>query len=99
MNSKKSLEEYIIDSTKNIEEDRAVTSKLLQDLILTMDKHKEEKYTHKNFGEIAAMYLETLQRSNEQLVKIAALVQRTENVKDGFSKTEKDNIFDLIKEG
>ncbi len=28
MNNKKSLEEYIIDTTKNIEEDRAVTGKL-----------------------------------------------------------------------
>jgi uncharacterized protein with von Willebrand factor type A (vWA) domain len=99
MSSKKSLEEYIIDSTKNIEEDRLVTTKLLQDLIATMDKHKEEKYTHKNFGEIAAMYLETLQRSNEQLVKIASIVQRSEGVKGGFSKDEKDNLFDLIKEG
>jgi uncharacterized protein with von Willebrand factor type A (vWA) domain len=99
MSTKKSLEQYIMDSTKNIEEDRAVTTKLLEDLILTMDKHKEEKYTHKNFGEIAAMYLETLQRSNEQLVKIASLVQRSEGVKDGLSKNEKDNLFDLIKEG
>lgn len=99
MSDKKSLQEYIIDTTKNVEEDRAITSKLLKDLIDTMDKHKEEKYTHKNFGEIAAMYLETLQRSNEQLVKIATLIQRNESVKDGFSKTEKDNIFDLIKEG
>jgi len=99
MSNKKTLEEYIIDSTKNIEDDRAVTTKLLEDLILTMDKHKEEKYTHKNFGEIAAMYLETLQRSNEQLVKIASLVQRSEGVKEGLSKNEKDNLFDLIKEG
>jgi uncharacterized protein with von Willebrand factor type A (vWA) domain len=99
MNNKKTLEEYIINSTKNIEDDRAVTTKLLEDLILTMDKHKEEKYTHKNFGEIAAMYLETLQRSNEQLVKIASLVQRNEGTKEGFSKNEKDNLFDLIKEG
>ena len=99
MSDKKSLQEYIIDTTKNVEEDRAITSKLLKDLIDTMDKHKEEKYIHKNFGEIAAMYLETLQRSNEQLVKIATLIQRNESVKDGFSKTERDNIFDLIKEG
>lgn len=99
MSNKKTLEEYIVNSTKNIEDDRAVTTKLLEDLILTMDKHKEEKYTHKNFGEIAAMYLETLQRSNEQLVKIAALVQKSEGTKEGFSKSEKDNIFDLIKEG
>jgi len=99
MSDKKSLQEYILDTTKNVEEDRAITSKLLKDLIDTMDKHKEEKYTHKNFGEIAAMYLETLQRSNEQLVKIATLIQRNESVKDGFSKMERDNIFDLIKEG
>ncbi len=99
MSNKKTLEQYILDSTKNIEEDRAKTSKLLEDLIQTMDKFKDEKYTHKNYGEIAAMYLETLQRSNEQLVKIAALVQRSENSKDGFSKNEKDNLFDLIKEG
>ncbi len=99
MSNRKSLEEYIIDSTKNIEEDRAITTKLLQDLMETMEKHKEEKYTHKNFGEIAAMYLETLQRSNEQLVKITALVQRNDGTKDGFSKNEKDNIFSLINEG
>ena len=99
MDSRKSLEQYIIDSTKNIEEDRSITTKLLQDLIVTMDKHKEEKYTHKNFGEIAAMYLETLQRSNEQLVKIAALVQRSDGTKEGLSRNEKDNLFDLIKEG
>ncbi len=99
MSNRKSLEEYIIETTKNIEDDRAITTKLLKDLIETMDKHKEEKYTHKNFGEVAAMYLETLQRSNEQLVKLTALVQRSDGSKDGFSKSEKDNLFDLIKEG
>jgi hypothetical protein len=63
-----------------------------------MNKHAEDKYTHKNFGEIAAMYLETLQRSNEQLVKVAAIVQRQEGDKEGMSKKEKDAIFDLIRE-
>jgi len=72
---------------------------LLIDLMEQMEKQKEEKYTHKNFGEIAAMYLETLQRSNEQLVKLAAIVQRQEGGKDGMSKKEKDNLFDLIREG
>ena len=31
---------------------------------------------HREFGLIAAKYLETLQRSNEQLVKLAALLQK-----------------------
>ena len=87
----KSLEDYIADTTTNIENDRALATKLLVDLMEQMEKQKEEKYTHKNFGEIAAMYLETLQRSNEQLVKITSIVQRQEGDKDG--------IFDLIREG
>jgi len=32
------------------------------------------------------MYLETLQRSNEQMVKLAAIVQRQEGGKEGMSK-------------
>lgn len=97
MSSKKSLEEYIAETTNNIQNDRSVASKLLLDLVDHMYKHAEDKYTHKNFGEIAAMYLETLQRSNEQLVKLTAIVQRQEGDKEGMSKKEKDEIFDLIK--
>jgi len=97
--SNKTLEDYIAETTVNIQNDRALASKLLIDLMEQMEKQKEEKYTHKNFGEIAAMYLETLQRSNEQLVKLAAIVQRQEGGKDGMSKKEKDNLFDLIREG
>lgn len=96
---KKLLEQYILDSTKNVENDRALASKLLIDLIQQMDKQKDDKYTHKNYGEVAAMYLETLQRSNEQLVKLASIIQRQEGGKDGMSKRERDEIFDLIKEG
>lgn len=100
MSLNKSLQEYIEETTKNIENDRAVASKLLLDLVDHMNKHAEDKYTHKNFGEIAAMYLETLQRSNEQLVKLTAIVQRQEGDKDGMSKRERDAIFDMInKEG
>lgn len=95
---KKLLEQYILESTKNIENDRALASKLLIDLMDQMNKQKDDKYTHKNYGEIAAMYLETLQRSNEQLVKLASIVQRQEGGKDGMSKKERDEIFDLIKE-
>lgn len=96
----KNLQDYIEESTKNIENDRAIASKLLLDLVDHMNKHNEDKYTHKNFGEIAAMYLETLQRSNEQLVKIAAIVQRQSGDKEGMSKKERDAIFDMInKEG
>lgn len=96
MSLNKSLQEYIEETTKNIQNDRSVASKLLLDLVDHMNKHAEDKYTHKNFGEIAAMYLETLQRSNEQLVKLTAIVQRQEGGKEEMSKKERDEIFDMI---
>jgi uncharacterized protein with von Willebrand factor type A (vWA) domain len=95
--TKLTLREYIEQTTKNVDQDRSIASMLLLDLVDHMNKHKEDKYTHKNFGEIASRYLETLQRSNEQLVKIAAILQRQEGSKDEMSKQEKDELFDLIK--
>ena len=53
---------------------------------------------HREVGLIAAKYLETLQRSNEQLVKIASLVQKAtkSNLDNSISDDEKDELFDLI---
>ena len=51
---------------------------------------------HREFGLIAAKYLETLQRSNEQLVKLAALMQKREKKSDEISESDKQELFDLI---
>ena len=93
----KSLETYLSDATKNIENDRAVANKLLLELVNEMSL-STDKYKHKDFGEIATKYLETLQRSNEQLVKIAGIIQKKEGIQDTLSSKERDDIFDLIKE-
>ena len=97
MKTKKSLEEYILDATQNIEEDRLAANQLLHDLMMEMSQNTD-KYKHRNFGETASRYLETLQRSNEQLVKIAALVQKEEGATNSeeLSDLEKDKIFDVI---
>jgi hypothetical protein len=97
MSKTKPLGEYIADATQNIQNDRAVAGKLLMDLVNEMSQ-TTDKYKHKDFGEVASKYLETLQRSNEQLVKLASIVQRHEGNQDGLSGKEKDEIFDLIKE-
>ena len=97
MSKKKSLEEYIVDATDNIEKDRDAASRLLQDLMIEMSQNTD-KWKHRNFGETASRYLETLQRSNEQLVKLAGLVQKQEGANRGISDFEKNNIYDVIKE-
>ena len=95
-NHKKSLEQYIEDATQNIQNDRAVASKLLLDLVNEMTQ-TTDKYKHKDFGEVASKYLETLQRSNEQLVKLTSIIQKRDGAQDSLSGKEKDEIFDLIK--
>jgi hypothetical protein len=96
-NNSKTLEEYLCDATDNINNDRAIAHKLLLELVNKMGE-EVTKHVHKDFGEIASKYLETLQRSNEQLVKIASIIQKRDGLQDTLSAKERDEIFDLIKE-
>ena len=93
MNKKQSVEKYIEDATVNILDDRAATKALLMSL---MEYMKSGEDRHREFGTIAAKYLETLQRSNEQLVKLAALLQKKHSTKEGISEEDKQDLFDLI---
>ena len=60
MSQKQNLDNYINNATSNIVEDRAATKALLMSL---MDYMKTGEDKHREFGAIAAKYLETLQRS------------------------------------
>ena len=92
---KKTVTDFIEDATKNIVDDRAATKSLLMNLMKYMQISDDR---HKEVGLIAAKYLETLQRSNEQLVKLAALMQKKENSKEGISEEDKQELFDLINQ-
>ena len=91
----KGLEKYLGEVIQNIRTDRAVTNKLLFDV---MNYLKGDETKHLEAGQIAAKYVETLQRSNEQLVKVAAILQKSANNNAGLSEGDKNEIFDLIKE-
>ena len=48
----------------------------------------------------AAKYVETLQRSNEQLVKIVSLLKRNSSKeRTSLSEEEKRNLFEVLEEG
>lgn len=78
------------EAIQNIREDREQTKELLGDLIKYLSGAEER---HKEVGLTAAKYLETLQRSNEQLVKIASLKQKTEKEDSSLSEQEREEIF------
>lgn len=91
--AKQKLQKYIEDATNNIIEDRAATKTLLMTIMKFIQTGEDR---HKEVGLIAAKYLETLQRSNEQLVKLAALLQKQETSTDGITEQDKQELFDLI---
>tara|TARA_A100001391_G_C4925116_1_gene240197 strand:- start:202 stop:510 length:309 start_codon:yes stop_codon:yes gene_type:complete len=92
----KDVDEYLSESIKNIRDDRAVTSNLLTDLVLEMKKCSDLE-THKQLGIIAAKYVETLQRSNEQLVKITAILNKRQDGSVELDDNDRKQLFDLIQ--
>ncbi len=89
----KDLEEFISESIGNIREDRDTVKFLLTDLLAEIQK---SGHSHKDIGMIAAKYVETLQRSNEQLVKLTSLIQKDVKASDGLTSEDKRELFDLI---
>ena len=90
-----SSEEFIQEAIANVRDDRAMASTLLVELMKIL---KQDETKHQYSGPVAAKYLETLQRSNEQLVKLASLVNKKEGVTQGLSALEKSDIYEMIKE-
>lgn len=95
----KNLEKLLEEAVSNIRTDRDTTGTLLTDLICEMKETLDEN-AHKDLGLIAAKYVETLQRSNEQLVKISAIISKQNNnpQNQSLSDHDKDSLFDLIQE-
>jgi len=89
------LEDFLGEAIENIRSDRAITSHLLTELVQEMNKQSSIS-TIQQCGMIASKYVETLQRSNEQLVKISSLIQKKEGKQDGLTSDEKEEIYDIL---
>ena len=87
-------DDQIKKALENIDEDRKVTKELLQDAIkyVAVDEAR-----HRELGIVMAKYVETLQRSNEQLVKVIGIMSK-KDATQGFGAIDKDQLFDLIAE-
>jgi len=86
---------HLEEAITNIHDDRKVATELLRDVSEYIGKNKER---HKDVGQVAAKYLETLQRSNEQLVKLTGMLQKTvANDYGKLSQIDTDEIFDSLE--
>ena len=91
----KKTQDYIEQAIQNINEDRETTRDLLDDAIKYLAKDESR---HRDIGIVLSKYVETLQRSNEQLVKIINIMNKKETSQD-LTVGEVENIYDMIKEG
>ena len=89
----KKLNEIIEKTLANIEEDRLVTRDLLED---AMEYLAKDEHRHREIGLTLAKYVETLQRSNEQMVKLSALLQKQQGGVTGLSEEDKSDLYDML---
>ncbi len=88
------IKNYIDEVLDNIRNDREITRELLDDAIKWLSKDESR---HREIGLTISKYVETLQRSNEQLVKVASLVSKKESSSDTLSAKEMENIYSAIQ--
>lgn len=89
------VDKYIKQAITNIEKDREITTTLLHDVMNYIGK---DEHRHTEVGHVAAKYVESLQRSNEQLVKLAAIAMKQEDREYGdLSDGDKEDIYEQIR--
>ena len=92
--SNKNLETLIDEALSNIRNDRKSAREFLNEIANQIAADPEQ---NKYLSPVAAKHIETLQRSNEQLVKLIGLRQKGQTKGFDLSEEDKGNLFDLIQ--
>jgi len=94
--SQKNLNSLIDEALDNIRNDRRAAREFLNEIAnIIVNEPEQNKY----LSSVAAKHIETLQRSNEQLVKLIGIQQKNAFENPGLSEIDKESLFDLIQEG
>ena len=89
-------QKYIEEVIENIRNDREITRELLDDAIKWLSKDESR---HREIGIVMSKYVETLQRSNEQLVKVVAIMKKNSPKTSELTNKDKEELFDMISGG
>ena len=92
----KNLDDLIDEALGNIRDDRKVAREFLNEIANQIAVNSDN---NKYLSPVAAKHIGTMQRSNEQLVKIIGLQQKTQAQGFELSDVDKDNLFDMIQGG
>jgi hypothetical protein len=92
--SKKDLQSLIDEALDNIRNDRKSAREFLNEIANQIASDAEQ---NKYLSPVAAKHIETLQRSNEQLVKLISIRQKDKGQSATLSEEDKDSLFDMIQ--
>ena len=92
--STKNLELLIDEALDNIRNDRKIAREFLNEIANQIAIDADQS---KYLSPVAAKHIETMQRSNEQLVKLIALRQKAQSQGFDLSEEDKNDLFDLIQ--
>ena len=92
--SQQDLQNLIDEALDNIRNDRKVAREFLNEIANQIATDADQ---NKHLSPVAAKHIETMQRSNEQLVKIIALKQKNRPQSFELSSADKDSLFDTIQ--
>ena len=92
--SDKAIDTLISEALDNIRNDRKVAKEFINEIANQIANDDEQ---NKYLSPVAAKHIETMQRSNEQLVKIINLKQKSSTGTIELNQKEKDELFDLIQ--
>jgi len=88
------LESLVKEALDNIRNDRKIAREFLNEIANQIANDNEQ---NKYLSPVAAKHIETLQRSNEQLVKLIGLRQKKQAENSVLSDDDKSSLFDLIQ--
>jgi len=94
MSNKNDLESLVNEALGNIRDDRKAAREFLNEIA---NQIAADADNNRGLSPVAAKHIETLQRSNEQLVKIIGLKQKEQNQSLELSESEKDSLFDMLQ--
>ena len=92
--SKEKLEYLIGEALENIRNDRKIAKEFLNEIANQIANDAEQ---NRSLSPVAAKHIETMQRSNEQLVKLINIKQKNAGIAEELSEDDKDNLYDIIQ--
>ena len=92
--SGKKLDILMEEALGNIRNDRKVAREFLNEIANQISADAEQ---NKYLSPVAAKHIETMQRSNEQLVKLISLKLKDSSTSAELTEEDKNNLFDLIQ--